>query len=415
MQDWKIVEIDSVCNKIVDCLNRTAPKVDYETPYKMIRTSNVRHGRVNLESVFYVDMNTFKKWTRRLTPIKNDIILTREAPLGEIGILKTNETVFLGQRTVLYRVEESVCNAHFLYYSLLAPYCQANIKAYGSGSTVEHMRVPDSKKIKLKLPPLPTQKKIASILSAYDDLIENNLKRIKLLEEKAQKTYEQWFVRMQFPGHETTPINAGTGLPEGWCSKRLDEVAKINANSIKKGFNEKIEYIDIASVSPGQINKTTSFEFTDAPGRAKRIMLHGDIIWSCVRPNRKSYAYIWNPENNLIASTGFCVISPKSLPTSYLLQFVTTDSFVGYLNNRAGGAAYPAVKAIDFKEAKVVVPSTEMVNKYNNVFGGNLELKWALQEQNHYLKEARDILLPRLMTGMVDVDKLDAKNQRQEK
>ena len=285
-----------------------------------------------------------------------------------------------------------------------------NLDNLGTGSTVKGIRLETLKGIKINLPPLPTQRKIASILSAYDDLIENNLKRIKLLEEKAQLTYEEWFVRMKFPGHETTPINKVTGLPEGWKKMSLHDVAEVNAKSLKKGFDGEIDYIDIASVSPGTIESTTRYENSYAPGRAKRIVSHGDIIWSCVRPNRKSHAVIWNPKENLIASTGFCVITPKRLPTSYLLQFVTTNDYVGYLNNRAGGAAYPAVKAIDFKESTIVVPSENLITDFDAVFKNSLEVSWNLQNQNKLLKEARDILLPRLMTGMINVDQIQLEN-----
>ncbi len=294
----------------------------------------------------------------------------------------------------------------FLKYVIASNYFALYIKSVQGGVGVPHISPGQIKNYKFNLPPLATQRKIATILSAYDDLIENNLKRIRLLEEKAQLTYEEWFVRMKFPGHETTPINEETGLPVGWAEKTLQDVCKINARSLKKEFNETIHYIDIASVSPGRIDQTTTYDYDEAPGRAKRIVKHGDIIWSCVRPNRKSYSVIWNPIRNLIASTGFCVISPKALPASYLLQVVTTDEFVGYLTNRAGGAAYPAVKAIDFKEAPVVIPPKSLMIEYDNQFKNCLEVSWNLQNQNQLLQEARDLLLPRLMTGVIDPDKL---------
>ena len=137
---------------------------------------------------------------------------------------------------------------------------------------------------------------------------------------------------------------------------KLGDVAQMNARSINKKYNGEINYIDIASVTPGRIDSTTKYTSTKAPSRAKRIVSHGDIIWSTVRPNRKSYSVIWDPIDNLIASTGFCVITPLKLPTSYLLQAVTTVDFVGHLNNRAGGVAYPAVKAQDFDDAEIISP-----------------------------------------------------------
>ena len=345
------------------------------------------------------------KSSAKLHP-KGTVLMTSRAPIGYLAI--AGDEVATNQGFQSLRCKTDKVDNDFLYY-ILHLY-KEGIQAIASGATFPEVSGKKVKGFKIKIPPLLTQRKIASILSAYDDLIENNLKRIKLLEEKAQLTYEEWFVRMKFPGHETTQINKETGLPEGWKKMSLHEVAEVNAKSIKKGFDGEIDYIDIASVSPGTIESTTRYEYSYAPGRAKRIVSHGDIIWSCVRPNRKSHAVIWNPKENLIASTGFCVITPKRLPTSYLLQFVTTNDYVGYLNNRAGGAAYPAVKAIDFKESTIVVPSENLITDFNAVFKNSLEVSWNLQNQNKLLKEARDILLPRLMTGMIDVDQIKLEN-----
>ena len=104
---WNCVRIEDACESIIDCVNKTAPKVDEPTPYKMIRTTNIRNGYVNLESVYYVTEDVYRVWTRRQIPQRGDVILTREAPMGEIGMLLSDEKVFLGQRLVSYRVNSS--------------------------------------------------------------------------------------------------------------------------------------------------------------------------------------------------------------------------------------------------------------------------------------------------------------------
>ena len=200
----------------------------------------------------------------------------------------------------------------------------------------------------------PTQQKIAGILSAYDDLIENNTRRIKILEEMAQAIYREWFVHFRFPGHKKVKlVNSPLGpIPEGWSVAKLADIADVNALSIRRDDQPKeIVYIDIASVSPGSIDEARRMKFEDAPGRARRIVRHGDIIWSMVRPNRRSHALVLDPEPNLIVSTGFGVVSATRVPHSYLYHALTTDEFVGYLANHATGAAYPAVKAEDFESS----------------------------------------------------------------
>lgn len=227
--NWSEVVVKDVCESVIDCVNKTAPVVDYETPYKMIRTTNVKNGVVNIESVRYVEKDVFKKWTRRAVPKVGDVILTREAPLGDVGMLtKPGEKIFLGQRLMQYRTDPEKLDNYFLLYALQEGYMQGQLKAAGSGSTVEHVRVGDAENLKIKLPDVHTQKELSSILKAYDNLIENNKRRIAILEEMAQSLYQEWFVKFRFPGHQNTKLGESPlGLiPKGWEVKLVSEVIK---------------------------------------------------------------------------------------------------------------------------------------------------------------------------------------------
>ncbi len=165
-EGWERQRIENVCESIMDCVNKTAPKVDEPTPFKMIRTTNVRGGKVNLDSVYYVTEDTYNVWTRRQTPKSGDVILTREAPLGEVGMLLSDDKVFLGQRLVSYRADPTQLDNHFLLYAFQSEDLQGQIRALGSGATVQHMRVPDSKNLKLSLPHLREQQTIVAHLDA---------------------------------------------------------------------------------------------------------------------------------------------------------------------------------------------------------------------------------------------------------
>ena len=255
--------------------------------------------------------------------------------------------------------------------------------------------------LKVRAPNVTTQLRIASILSTYDDLIENNRRRMALLEESARLLYREWFVRLRFPGHEHTRVV--DGVPEGWEKRNLGSVAEVNRQSLTAAHDGEIEYVDISSVTPNHINETTTYNFRDAPSRARRIAQHGDIIWSCVRPNRRSHAVIWQPPSNLIVSTGFAVITPTELPTSYLYQATTTNAFVGYLESHARGAAYPAVVAGDFERAMIVVPPKMLVASFDELVKPLLMQTHNLQQQNQKIRAARDLLLPRLMSGEIAV------------
>ena len=168
---WKRIPIKEACESIIDCVNKTAPVVDYETPFKMIRTTNVRNGRVNTEDVRYVTEDTYLQWVRRGKPQVGDIIFTREAPVGEVGVLEDAEGIFLGQRIMMYRADSNRADNYYLFYSLLSTFCQKQISDFSNGGTVAHMRVPDCSEILINLPPLSEQKKIAIILSTWDQAI----------------------------------------------------------------------------------------------------------------------------------------------------------------------------------------------------------------------------------------------------
>lgn len=165
-EGWVEVRIEDVCESVIDCVNKTAPTVDYPTHFKMIRTTNVRNGSVNLDSVKYVTEDTYRIWTRRQVPQFGDIVLTREAPLGEVGMLLSDDKVFLGQRLVLYRVNPTKLDNSFLLYAFQSTDLKSQIYALASGSTVQHMRVPDSKNLKLFLPSMGEQNSIVAVLNA---------------------------------------------------------------------------------------------------------------------------------------------------------------------------------------------------------------------------------------------------------
>ena len=222
--------------------------------------------------------------------------------------------------------------------------------------------------------------------------------------------YREWFVHFRYPGHEQMEMAQSVigQIPKTWEVKRLGEVAGVNKRSIKKREGPvEIHYIDIASVSTGHIDKAEWMPYADAPGRARRIVQHGDIIWSTVRPNRKSYSLIINPLANSIVSTGFAVISAIDVPFSYLYLAVTTDDFADYLTNHATGSAYPAVSASDFENARILCPPRELLKLFHKITFGLFVQQENLRQRNANLRRTHDLVLPKLISGELDVEHLD--------
>jgi len=331
-----------------------------------------------------------------------------EGLLGSSAIIPEDNLYLHNQRLGLIENLNGV-DRRFLYYLFNSRPVRQQIRGSCSGVKVRHTSPSRIYEVRACLPPLRTQRKIAAILSAYDDLIENNQRRIQILEEMARLIYREWFVHFRFPGHEGVRfVDSPLGrIPEGWRIAQLGDVSAINAESLQSpNPAHVIRYVDISSVSPGQIDKIEEMALADAPGRARRVVRHGDTIWSTVRPNRRSFALILTPPDDMIVSTGFAVISPRSIPFSYLYCAVTTDTFVSYLVNHTKGAAYPAVSSDDFRCAEFTLPPDALLDRFHQTVWPVLLHRQTLLAMSPVLRRTRDLLLPRLISGELDVSDL---------
>lgn len=228
--------LEDVCELIADCPHTTAP--DEGKGYPLIRTPNVGKGRLLLEGVHRVSKDIYDKRNMRAIPQKDDIIFAREAPAGNAALIREGQEVCLGQRTVLIRPDCEKVFPEYLVYYLLAPEQQYKLLGTANGATVAHVNLPVIRKMPIELPDIDVQQKIAGYISIYDDLIENNQRQIKLLEEAAQRLYKEWFVDLRFPGYEDCKIV--DGVPVEWGKNKLDEIADvIMGQSPKSEFYNK--------------------------------------------------------------------------------------------------------------------------------------------------------------------------------
>ena len=295
------------------------------------------------------------------------------------------------QRTYIIESKFSdILNTKFLSYAINQQLCL--LKSMSAGSTTKFLTMRMLNNLSLFLPSVAYQNRIASILSAYDDLIENNQKQIKLLEEAAQRLYKEWFVDLRFPGWENTKIV--DGMPEGWEKKRLHTIVDINRQLLLKNNTYTcMNYIDISSVQMGAILKKTEYNKNNLPNRAKRIAKHGDVIWGMVRPNLKSYALVLSPNANDVFSTGFSILSATKVPFSYLYYTVIQDSFVKYLVNCTNGSTYPAVKPLDFAQAKILLPTADLLTSFHSITEPLLRKKDVISKQIKLLEKGRNVLI----------------------
>lgn len=401
--NWPAVSIDQLCVAIVDCVNRTAPIVDTPTPYRMIRTTNVRDGFIDVTDNRFVDENTFKRWTRRQLPLPGDVILTREAPLGEVGIVRPGPSIFLGQRLVSYRTDPNRLDPRYLLYYLRSDVGRAQVMALGSGATVAHMRVPDAKNLKVPVPPLADQNRIGHILGTYDDLIDVNRRRVALLEEMSRALFEEWFVRFRFPGHENVALvdTANGLLPSDWAWVRFDALVDEVRDAVSPAaVRPDTPYVGLEHI-PRRSTTLNAFGIAADVGSTKLRFTRGDVLFGKIRPYFHKVA--WAPFDG-VASSDAIVFRPRACATAAVaLCVASSDPFVAQSVQTSNGTKMPRANPTVLKSFKVAQGPPELTAQFARSVDPMIELAASLQAANHRLSSARDLLLPRLISGQLSV------------
>ena len=412
MSGWVDRSIKDLCIAIVDCVNKTAPSQEAPpTPFKMLRTTNVRGGWVNTSSVKYVDEPTYAKWTRRMVPKRGDIILTREAPFGDVGMIRSDDQVFLGQRLVMYRADESECDPHFLMYSMMGPAVQAELKSLGSGSTVEHLRVPDCEKITIPSPPLAYQRRIGAVLRSIDDLIENNRRRVAVLEEMARTIYREWFVKFRYPGHEDVPLVDSTlgPIPEGWIARPLREASSVVVRGISPKYADEGEWVVINQrcVRDGRVSFGPSRRQERAVSDVKRIRTGDVLINSTGVGTLGRVAMYRGPSAGVTVDSHVTISRPAEelLNPWYALSILGMQAEIERLGTGATGQT--ELRKTDVEALEMVQPVATVLHAFSAAVSPLLEQVDVLLTQTETLSALRDLLLPKLVTGQIDVSALD--------
>ncbi|WP_170244076.1 MULTISPECIES: restriction endonuclease subunit S [Bizionia] len=403
MEGWKEVKL----NKLTKVINGFAFKSkDFsdlgEIP--IIKIKSLKNEILIIDESAKVS-SSFLELNKKYHINKNDIVIaltgshiTQPASaVGRVAKSRLNETLLLNQRVGKFKVNEEICDHDFLFYFLNSEYFFENIglRARG-GSNQANISGGDVLSIKINLPPLNTQRKIATILTSYDDLIENNLKRIKLLEEQAQQTYEEWFVRFKFPGYEDVAFDEESGLPVGWEKVKLVECANlVMGTSPKSEFynNEEIGLPFHQGVKDYGFRFPTNSSWST---QGKRLAEEDFILFSVRAPVGRLNVAI----EKLIIGRGLASINHKRGWNSFLLYQLQNIFYED--NLMGGGAIYNSVTKKDVERIDIIQASEKINIKFND-FASNIDKQIKnLTKQNQYLKEARDILLPRLMSGMID-------------
>lgn len=388
--------LSDVCEFIVDCPHSTAP--DEGKGYPLIRTPNVGKGRLDLNGVHRVSESVYKQRIQRGAPRTNDLIFAREAPAGNVALVQENQTVCLGQRTVLIRPNVQKVNPQYLVYYLLSPKPQYELLGTANGATVTHVNLPAIRNLKIELPEKSVQDKIGTILVTYDDLIENNQKQIKLLEEAAQRLYKEWFVDLNFPGHENTKFV--DGVPEGWSKSTVGNICKLRKVVITP---DKIEsntpYIGLEHMPRNDICLST-WGKSEEINSNKFIYLKKDVLFGKIRPYFHKVGFALNDG---ITSTDTMVMVADQNLWGLLLVTVSSDAFVDFsYQNCKEGAKMPRADWKQMEKYAIMIADQATQKLFEQEILVITNKISALAFQCRSLREARDRMLPKLMGGEVE-------------
>lgn len=356
--DFKTVTIDQAVELIIDHRGRTPKKLggDFaELGVQVISAKNVYDGRLHPgDNLRFVPPEMAARWMP--TQLRDgDVLLTSEAPLGQVAYIDGDFGYCLGQRLFALRARPDVANGRFLYYTLISPQVQGRLHARATGTTVQGIKQSELRQIELELPDTAEQARIVSVLGALDDKIDSNRRLAVHLEETAATVFRAWFV--DFVGVDEYEESAVGPIPSGWSVARLDQLATINEVSLTaRSHPGRITYIDISSVGTRSVEEVQDLAFDVAPSRARRVVRSGDTIISTVRPERRSLAFIHDAMPDMTASTGFAVVTPTRGAPTFVYQWATSDACIDHLVAAATGSAYPAVNPRELAAWRVPVP-----------------------------------------------------------
>lgn len=380
---WNIIRADEFCESVRDGTHDTPKPV--ENGFKLVTSKHILNGRVYPEDAYCISEKDFKKINERSKVDKWDVLMSMIGNgLGKSAIIDYTPD-FAIKNIALFKIGNEA-KAKWLHYFLSSNYAQNVILNYLQGTGQPFLSLNLIRGFKIWNPPNTILEKIVKILSCYDEAIENNNKRIKLLEQMAQNLYKEWFVRFRFPGWENCEFE--NGIPVGWHQGRLSELLEF-----KRGKNitaDEMEDGDVSVISaglePSGYHSTSnvqgvSLTISSSGANAGYLSIHYEDIWAadCMFITEKNTQNIY-----------------------YLYELLNNIRLVIF--NQQRGAAQPHVYSKDINNLRLWIPNEELIENANKLFESFHKEIYQLQRANQNLVKQRDLLLPRLMSGKIEVN-----------
>jgi type I restriction enzyme S subunit len=419
INDWKQYKLEEVCRRITSGGTPLTSKKEYyeNGTIPWLKTTEV-HKEIIRETDTFITEEGLKNSSAKLIE-ENSIVVAMYGDGGTAGkIALTKIPISTNQACCNLTVDESKAYYSFIYYYLKMNYDNlVNLKSGGSQQNLNALTI---RKFPILLPPLPTQKRIASILSAYDDLIEVNNQRIKLLEETARELYKEWFVRMRFPEYQKSKFKKG--IPTDW---RIEPIGKVIDYHIGGGWGNDnkdnrfsvagyvIRGTDIPKVRAGQANQDV-YRFHKASNMKSRELIEGDIVFESAGGSegqplgRTCYITqaMMDAYGDKVMAASFCKqIRTTSIPSLYLYYFLNylydTGMIEAYQVQSTGISNYQFEPFLKFQQ--IILPKDDLMQSFHDKAILMQKQITVLGQQNNQLRQIRDRLLPRLISGKLEV------------
>ena len=374
---------------VIDCEHKTAPKVD-SSDYYSIRTPDIKNGRLLYEQANRVSAETYELWTKRGIPEAGDIILAREAPVGEVGWIDKDHKICLGQRTVLIKIHSIEIDKKYLLYSFVSPKFKDYLNELSGGSVVAHLNMKDIRALEFSFPPLPEQKAIASVLSSLDDKIDLLHRQNKTLEAMAETLFRQWFIEE---------------AKEDWNYVELGSVIETSSGGtpsrkVMSYYEDgSIYWVKSKELNGSFINHTEEMITEEAVKKssAKLLPAYSTLI-AMYGATVGEYALI---TKSMTCNQAVCAVKENELyPYTFIFMYVKHQK--DELINQAVGSAQQNISQILIK--KLPIPTcTDRIREYHSLVNPWFKRMQINVGQTQTLEQLRDILLPKLMNGEVKV------------
>ena len=392
MSELITYRLDEIAD-VIDCEHKTAPKVD-SSEYYSIRTPDIKNGRLLYEQANRVSAETYELWTKRGIPEAGDIILAREAPVGEVGWIDKDHKICLGQRTVLIKIRSSQIEKKYLLYSFVSPKFKDYLNELSGGSVVAHLNMKDIRALEFSFPPLPEQKAIASVLSSLDDKIDLLHRQNKTLEAMAETLFRQWFIEE---------------AKEDWGEVKLGDLCGIiTKGTTPKQFTESgVNFIKAESLTDtGSFirSKFASVSNEIHEGVLKRSILKIDDVLFSIAGTIGRVAKV--TEDILPANTNqaLAILRPNRGVNSDLIYCILKSvHFQELADGKIVHAVQPNLSLGEISNTCIRLPSESVLKAFTNQVSTYFDKKHANTKQIQTLENLRDTLLPKLMSGEVRV------------